>query len=306
MTTIYERITYIFDPLHHLWEHEKMHRKISIALVLFFLFSLVAIELNRRLLLPPVLSAMVPRNHFFAVQAAFTVVLILEVISLIFTLPCSFSRSVGKQFEILSLILLRNAFKELSYFPEPITFEGNQQAILHILSDGFGALLIFALLGYYYRIQSRGSDDKMRAEVLFFFIAAKKGIALVLLAVFVVMGLQNIFKTMTGSNSGDFFHEFYTLLILTDILVVLISQCFQPSFYAIFRNSGFALATLTIRLALAAPPFFNVLLGVAASIFAILLTLVSRSLFASRTFTPKSQESQSRRPDNTHAPDDLR
>lgn len=282
MTTIYEKITYIFDPLHHLWEHEKIHRKISIALVVFFLVSLVAIELNRRLLLPPMLAGMVPKNHFFAVQAAFTVVLILEVVSLIFTLPCSFSRSVGKQFEILSLILLRNAFKELSYFPEPITFEGNQQAILHILSDGFGALLIFALLGYYYRIQSRGADDKMRAEVLYGFIAAKKGIALVLLAVFVFMGLQNIFTTLSGRAGGDFFHEFYTLLILTDILVVLISQCFQPSFYAIFRNSGFALATLTIRLALAAPPFFNVLLGVAAALFAILLTLVSRSLFAGR------------------------
>jgi hypothetical protein len=283
MNFLFEKITFIFDPLHHLWEHEKMHRKISIALVLFFLCSLVMIELNRRLLLPPMLAGMLPKNHFFAVHAAFTVVLILEVISLIFTLPCSFSRSVGKQFEILSLILLRNAFKELSYFPEPITFEGNQQAILHILSDGFGALLIFALLGYYYRIQSRGGDDKMRAEVLYGFIAAKKGISLVLLCAFVFMGLQHIARMVTGQNSGDFFHEFYTLLILTDILVVLISQCFQPSFYAIFRNSGFALSTLTIRLALAAPPFFNVLLGVAAAMFAILLTLVSRGLFSSKT-----------------------
>ncbi len=283
MTAFYDKITYLFDPLHHLWEHERMHRKISVALVLFFLLSLVTIELNRRLLLPPMLAAAVPKNHFFAVQAAFTVVLILEVISLIFTLPCSFSRSVGKQFEILALILLRNAFKELSYFPEPITFEGNQQAILHILSDGFGALLIFALLGYYYRIQSRGGEEKMRAEVLYAFIAAKKGIALVLLAVFVFMGLQYGYNTLTGKGEGEFFHAFYTLLILTDILVVLISQCFQPSFYAIFRNSGFALATLTIRLALAAPPFFNVLLGLAAALFAILLTLVSRFLFSGQS-----------------------
>lgn len=283
MTAFYDKITYLFDPLHHLWEHERMHRKISVALVLFFLLSLVTIELNRRLLLPPMLAAAVPKNHFFAVQAAFTVVLILEVISLIFTLPCSFSRSVGKQFEILALILLRNAFKELSYFPEPITFEGNKQAILHILSDGFGALLIFALLGYYYRIQSRGGEEKMRAEVLYAFIAAKKGIALVLLAVFVFMGLQYGYNALTGKGEGEFFHAFYTLLILTDILVVLISQCFQPSFYAIFRNSGFALATLTIRLALAAPPFFNVLLGLAAALFAILLTLVSRFLFSGQS-----------------------
>jgi len=285
MTSFYEKITYIFDPLHHLWEHEKMHKKISITLVIFFLLSLICIELNRRNLLPASLASTVPRNHFFAVQGAFTVVLILEVISLIFTIPCSFSRSVGKQFEILSLILLRNAFKELSYFPEPITFAGNQQAILHILSDGFGALLIFALLGYYYMVQTRTSDEKMRPGDLYGFVAAKKGIALILLCIFTVMGIRSAIETVSGASTSEFFHEFYTLLILTDILVVLISQCFQPSFYAIFRNSGFALSTLMIRIALAAPPFFNVLLGLAAAVFAIMLTLVSRTLFVKKVGT---------------------
>jgi hypothetical protein len=282
MSSPYEKITYVFDPLHHLWEHEKMHKKISISLVLFFLASLICIELNRRNLLPASIAPAVPRNHFFAVEAAFTVVLILEVISLIFTIPCSFSRSVGKQFEILALILLRNAFKELSCFPEPITFAGNHQAVLNILSDGFGALLVFALLGYYYVIQARGSDDKMRAVDLYGFVAAKKGLALVLLVIFAVMGIRSATGNFAGAAHTDFFHEFYTLLILTDILVVLISQCFQPSFYSVFRNSGFALSTLIIRLALAAPPFYNVLLGLAAAVFAILLTLISRNLFGKK------------------------
>ena len=278
MTFFYDKITYLFDPLHHLWEHEKIHRKISVTLVLFFLCSIISIELNRRNLLPVGFSAMVPRNHFFAVQAAFTVVLILEVISLVFTIPCSFSRSVGKQFEILALILMRNAFKELAHFPEPITFIGNEQAVLHILSDGFGALLIFALLGYYYRVQARGTDEKMVATDLYLFVAAKKGIALVLLSIFIFMGVSSGIATMNGTPHTDFLHGFYTLLILTDILVVLISQCFQPSFYTIFRNSGFALSTLIIRLALAAPPFYNALLGMAAALLAILLTLASRYL----------------------------
>ncbi len=282
MNFIYEKITYLFDPLHHLWEHEKMHKKISFTLVLFFLASLVSIELNRQGILPASLGAIIPKNHFFAVQAAFTVVLILEVISLIFTIPCSFSRSVGKQFEILALILMRNAFKQLSYFPEPITFIGNEAAILNILSDGFGALLIFALLGYYYRIQALATDDKMRPLDIFSFVAAKKGIAIILLVVFTFLGISSVIATITGKSHPDFLHSFYTILILTDILVVLLSQCFQPSFYAIFRNSGFALSTLIIRIALAAPPFYNVLLGVAAALFAILLTIISRALFLKR------------------------
>ena len=283
MSSVYEKITYVFDPLHHRWEHEKMHRKISITLVMFFLLSLICIELNRRHILPGSLEMLIPKNHFYAVQGAFTVVLILEVISLVFTIPCSFSRSVGKQFEILSLILMRNAFKELSDFPEPITFAGNEQAVLNILSDGFGALLIFAALGFYYMVQARTSDEKMQPTDLYSFVAAKKGIALILLLIFAVMGIDNGIAMVTGTPHSDVLHGFYTILILTDILVVLISQCFQPSFYAVFRNSGYALSTLIIRLALAAPPFFNVLLGLAAALFAISLTYVSRTLFAKKT-----------------------
>jgi hypothetical protein len=275
MNYIAERITYIFDPLHHLWEHERIHKKISVGLVIFFLAVVVLIELKRLGLLPEGITGFIPNNHFYAVSYAFTVVLILEVISLVFTLPCSFSRSVGKQFEILSLILMRNAFKELAQIPEPVTFEGSRWAVLYIISDGFGALLIFGLLGYYYYSQSRVADDSMRPTDLFSFVAAKKGIALILLFLFIFMGINSAVLTLNGTEHTDFLHDFYTLLILTDILVVLISQCFNPSFFTVFRNSGYALSTLLIRLALAAPPFYNVLLGVAAAVFAILLTKIS-------------------------------
>lgn len=280
MNLLYEKITFVFDPLHHFWEHEKLSRKISVMLVLFFLVSVAAIEAKRLGILQGDVYSFIPTNHFSAISAAFTIVLVLEVISLVFTLPCSFSRSVGKQFEILSLILLRNAFKELSQFPEPLTYEGQQEAVLRILSDGFGALAIFALLGLYYLVQKQASERAMKPTDLYAFVAAKKGIALLLLGVFIYMGLNSLRMTLAGQEHSDFLHQFYTVLILTDILLVLISQCFQPSFYAVFRNSGFALSTLIIRIALAAPPYYNVLLGLSAAIFAILLTLVSSRLFA--------------------------
>lgn len=281
MNNIFARITYIFDPLQTIYEHEKVHRKISMVLVLLFVCSLMAIELRRRGLLPQELAALVPGNHFFAVHAAFTVILVLEVISLIFVLPCSFSRSVGKQFEILSLILIRNAFKELSYFGEPLGYEGNVDKILHILASGFGALLIFALLGVYYKIQRRSEEDSRHID-LYSFVASKKAISLMLLVSFISMGGYAIYESLMGIEHVDFLHGFYTQLILTDILIVLVSQCFHPSAKMMFRNSGYALSTLMIRLALVAPVYRNVLLGAAAMIFAILLTLVSQHLFQER------------------------
>jgi hypothetical protein len=281
MNSLFARITYIFDPLQTFYEHERLYRKISFSLVFLFVCSLAVIELNRQGMLPAGLAALLPRNHFYAVHAAFTVILILEVISLIFVLPCSFSRSLGKQFEILSLILIRNAFKELSNFAEPLVYLGNEEKVLHILANGFGALLIFALLGVYYKIQKRSEEDSRQID-LYGFVASKKAISLLLLVSFVCMGVYSMYQTALGIEHPDFLHGFYTQLILTDILIVLVSQCFHPSAKMIFRNSGYALSTLMIRLALVAPVYFNVLLGGAAMVFAILLTLVSQHLFQQR------------------------
>ena len=282
MNFFYERVTYVFDTLHRFWEHEHVHRKLSVMLVCLFIGDLFLIELNRRQMLPPSLAGIIPSNHFFAIGTAFTVILILEVLSLIFALPCSFSRSMGKQFELLSLILLRDAFKELSHFPEPLSFLGNEEAILKILSDGFGALIVFGLLGVYYIMQKRAEKKGKPADDLYRFVSAKKSISLLLLGSFVFMGFQSLYQTVTVHAHADFFHNFYTLLIITDILIVLISQCFLPSFFSIFRNSGYALSTMFIRLALVAPAYYNVLMGVAAISFAILLTLVSNRLFPGR------------------------
>lgn len=282
MDALFERVTYIFDPLHHFWEHERMLRRLALAIIFVFLASLAGIELNRRGLLPAALVPYTPVNHFHAVNLAFTLVLVLEVISLIFTLPCSFSKSVGKQFEILSLILLRDSFKELSAFAEPITVDANLTPVMHILGYGFGALAIFTLLGIYYRIQPDRKQDMGLPHDLFRFVAAKKGIALILLATFVILGLDNLHAMTRGLPHLDFFPVFYTLLIFTDILVVLISQCFRPSFHAVFRNSGYALSTLFIRLALAAPPMLDVALGIVAALFAIALTLSWTRVFVTR------------------------
>jgi hypothetical protein len=93
------------------------------------------------------------------------------------------------------------------------------------------------------------------------------------------MGGYSVYQTVMGIEHADFIHAFYTQLILTDILIVLVSQCFHPSAKMMFRNSGYALSTLMIRLALVAPVYYNVLLGASAMIFAISLTLVSQYLF---------------------------
>lgn len=261
----------LFDQLEALWENTRTKRLVGSFLVLAFILALVVIELNRQDLLPSRARRLVPDNHFHAVNLALTLLLIIEVIGLVFGLARSVADSVGKQFEILSLILLRQSFKELVNFDEPIKWMQDGGPVLHILADGGGALIIFVMLGYYYRIQRHRpiTTDVLEARR---FVAAKKLVALLLLMTFLVIGAHHAWNYLINAKAYSFFDTFYTILIFSDILIVLISLRYSSTYQVVFRNSGFALATVVIRLALTAPPYINVALGFGAAVFVVGLT----------------------------------
>lgn len=273
MDRLFTYATFVFDPLHEFWERESTQKFVAALLVVFFLLSLGVIELNRQDLAPQWLHWFPHTSHFEAVNLAFGFVLLMEIIGLIFTLPCSISLAVAKQFEILALILLRGTFKQLSYFPEPIQVVGNEELVYRIAADGAGALLIFALLGVL-RMLPKPYEGSKKGASIFRFVAAKKLVALGLLVFFFGLCFEHALHHFQHAPTPDFFPAFYTVLVFSDILLVLIAQRYAPSFRAVFRNSGFALATLFIRLALTAPVYYNAILGVSAAIYALLLTLV--------------------------------
>jgi hypothetical protein len=77
---------------------------------------------------------------------------------------------------------------------------------------------------------------------------------------------------------GEFFESFYSVLVLADILVVLVSLRYSPSYLVMFRNSGLAVAAVLLRVALSAPPYANAALGLAAALFTLGLTVASTRL----------------------------
>ncbi len=263
-----------FESIHGVWEKESTHRTVSVLLVITFVLALGLIEINRQGWLPVSLGTKVPLNHYMAINLAFSLVLILEVVSLIFALPSSMSKALGKQFEILALIFLRNSFKELASLPEPIDISGHHDVVWHILAYGGGAVVIFAMLGIYLSLRKNLDEVLSKGPALDLFINAKKTVALFMLIIFVALGGVDTWLLISGGHQFDFFHYFYTILIFSDILLVLIAQSFLPQFPAVFRNSGYALSTLLIRLSLTAPVYYNVLIGISSIVFALVLTLV--------------------------------
>jgi hypothetical protein len=291
MNAIYNKVNQVFDPLNTWWEKQRTQKVVTGTLVLSFIGALVVIELGRQGLLPGFLQGRLPTSHYQAINIAFTFVLALEVVSLIFTLPGSVSKALGKQFEILALIFIRSSFKEFAALPEPLAFTNQVDVLWRILADGGGAIAIFALLGLYNKLLEKSQETLQPGPVRDRFVASKKSVALALLAIFTGMGLYNCWQFLNGGEFFHFFQHFYTVLIFSDILLVLIAQCFLPEFRGIFRNSGYALATLLIRLSLAAPAFYNVLIGVASALFAVVLTLVYNYFYTQKTLSENLPDS---------------
>lgn len=267
----------IFDLLEKRWEKLTTQRRVASALVIVFVAGIALVEARRIPWLTPEVVERLPSNHFEAILLPFTLLLLAEVISLVFAIAQSVAIAVGKQLEIMSLILIRQSFKELTFFPEPIVWDLTSgemtRRVLYILSDASGALIIFALLVIYFRMQthqpiSRDPDDQSS------FVGAKKLIALVLLASLVLIAAEVVWAWLSTGAEHSFFEIFYTLLIFADVLIVLISLRYSVAYPVVFRYFGFAVATVLIRLALTAPRVIDAGLGVVATVFAIALTWV--------------------------------
>lgn len=266
-----------FDTIEHKWEQKKTHKLVVNILIFSFISAVICIDLKRRGFLD---IHWIPKNHYYAINFVFTLLLIIEVLELVLSISKSVADSVGKQFEILSIILLRQSFKELVNFPEPISWPNDPTPIIKVIVDGMGALVIFIIIGFYYRVQPHHIFIKSKEERLHF-VASKKLIALILLVFFCLTGLYliygNLFSGMT-SSLNEFFGIFYTVLIFSDILIVFISLRYssEAHFNLLFRNSGFALATVLIRIALTAPQYYNVAIGIFSALLALGLTLAYR------------------------------
>jgi hypothetical protein len=258
-----------YDRLEQLWEGARTRRLVAAILVAVFVGYVVAIELARRGLLPGSLAGHLSRNHFHAVEVAFYLLLAFEVVGLVFTLSRSVSTAAGKQLEIFSLILLRHSFEEFGHLPEPIAWEGAREAVGRMLGNAAGALAIFVVLGFYYaalRPRPLSADHRDTQG----FITAKKAVALVLVVVFGWLAV----RALLGFRS-EFFESFYTVLVLADILVVLLSLRYNTSYLVVFRNSGLALATVLLRVGLSAPPYVNAGLGLSAALFSLGVTVAA-------------------------------
>ena len=265
-------INSIYEKIKLFWESKINLYFISVFLVLTFIFStlLSVLVINDYLHLGGFNENF--RNPFFSIEIVFTLLLIIELFGLIFVLARSVANSVGKQFELLSLIFLRDGFKEFSHFGTNLEWSLIKDSFTNMMIYGFGAVIIFAIIGLNKSLQKHIKLTTTEEEQVQF-IRLKKMLALMLLVAFLIVGFLDLKVLIETGSYLHSFHTFYTVLIFSDILIVLIALRFTFNYYKIFRYSAFVLATILIRVSLSVEPVYDVIIGVTASLFILALTI---------------------------------
>ena len=205
----------------------------------------------------------------------FSILLVYEVYQLIRTIPDSFSSSVGKQYEIATLLVVRDILKRLS---EVQNSEGwsisSDLGFLMVECIAFLALLYTSLT--YFRISNGSEKSQEMADNIAIFIEAKRGVANAMLLIFLATAAYSFYTWVGSVQDGGgsvsrviFFLDFFTFLILADILILLISYWFYTDFGNLARNTGFVLSTVIIRVAISSEGVSSMILFTLSGVLGI-------------------------------------
>ncbi len=260
-----------FDGIKTHWESHSVNKSISSFLVLVFIVGISLSYASSKQWIHLGVLQNYFANPFFAIEIVFTLLLIIELLSLVFILPKSVAHAVGKQFELLSLIFIRSGFKEFGRLHQ-LHWEKIPVELYHMLAFALAALVIFIVMGFNYKLQMHSKlrvNEKDQNE----FVQAKKVLALLLLLTFILIGTWDVIHLLKTGIYLHSFDKFYSVLIFSDIIIVLIALRYTLSYYRIFRYSAFVLATIFIRLALTSDIYFNVIIGVLAAVYVLFLTI---------------------------------
>ena len=211
----------------------------------------------------------------------FSILLTYETYQLIRTLPSSFSNSVGKQYEVVTLLVVRDVFKRLADFSTDDEWSIDGELGLILLECMAFLILFFTALSYRRSSDvseiSRVDDDELDS-----FVHSKRIISLMLFVAFIGMAVFSFgtwsLAVIDGEGGVDreiFFSDFFTILILADILILLLSYRFTVDFANLARNTGFILSTVILRVAISAPGVSAVVLFTLSGILGLAILRIS-------------------------------
>jgi len=224
-------------------------------------------------------------NPISALYTPFSFILIYEAFLLIYYIPRSFTTAVGKQYEIISLIVIRKIFKDIPLVDLNANWIDNINN-LQLIFDLLGVLMIFFLI-YLFKKTKENLPIKSVSEKLDRFIASKKLVSIILLPVLLTVSIISFTNWINGVFINDlfdqninylFFNEFFTILILADVFILLLSFQYTERYSQLIRNTGFIISTILLRLSFAATGLTSILLIISGIVFGLIILLIYNAI----------------------------
>ena len=278
------------SKLYQIFLSELAKRRIEKTILYVALFGffvhLILIYLSKFGVVNLSLESELFKNPISAIYTPFSFILVYEVYLLIYYLPKSFTTYITKQYEIITLIIIRKLFKDLSTLElssDWFQIKGDLQFTYDILASVILFYLIFQFQKQGMQKSMQQKDDKLKIER---FIKRKKTIAIALVPIFFMMALVTLLNWTSDVTLGAddmpsfetinslFFDEFFTVLILVDVVLLLISFFYTDKFHKIIRNSGFVVSTILIRLSFGVSGLISTILIVVAVLFGLAILII--------------------------------
>ena len=230
------------------------------------------------------------KNPIAAIYTPFSFILVYEVYLLIYYLPKSTSTYISKQYEIIALIVIRRLFKYLS----DLSFSSNWFNInndLQFTYDLLASVLLFYLI-YLFHVQRTRLFRTVKSSInhsssISKFINAKKWIASALVPILLMIAIYSFLNWSIGifqpleSNAisfkninNIFFEQFFNILIVADVILLLFSFFHTDEFHKVIRNSGFIISTILIRISFSVSGIINNILIVSAILFGLSILFI--------------------------------
>tara|TARA_B110000495_G_C22977960_1_gene574592 strand:+ start:579 stop:1442 length:864 start_codon:yes stop_codon:yes gene_type:complete len=221
-------------------------------------------------------------NPISALYTPFSFILVYEAFLLIYYFPRSFTTSIAKEYEIISLVLIRKIFEDIPQLDISLGIY-NQQSLL-LLYDLIAIIIIFYLI-FLFR-KTIASIPKRKTNVnLVRFISYKKILSIVLVPILLFLCLSNLFdwtysifinNEIVKNINAVFFIDFFTILILVDVFILLLSFQYTDRYHQIIRNTGFIISTILLRLSFSVSGLPSVILLVIGVLFGLIILRIYR------------------------------
>jgi hypothetical protein len=229
-------------------------------------------------------------NPISALYTPFSFILVYEAFLLVYYIPRSFTTAVGKQYQIMSLIVIRKIFKDIPLVDLNANWLTNTNN-LQLIYDLLGVLIIFFLI-FLFRKTKEKLPIKPVSEKLDRFIASKKLVSIVLLPTLLFVCLFSfanwfngvfVLETFDGNLNNLFFNEFFTILILADVFILLLSFQYTERYSQLIRNTGFIISTILLRLSFSASGLSSIVLIISGILFGLIILLIYNAIEKERT-----------------------